>query len=410
MWYKLFAGFMVFGFSLNHILLMIGLFTLLGINFYGAWLAFNQQSFGVSDIKHITKTNNMVAVKNSNFSEKWAFVSVLSLIPFIGFTVKGQYASHKSIFLENNLKINLFCTFLICFLFMTHPNLAQLILLAYFIFIAFFGLLMIVQKQILDFSLAKIPTMQTIYIYFLAVLSYVGNYFTKKDFIPYTQVIENTKHTFVTKQTQRKSFVVSLRDPSLPVQISYIPYINLVGLIDYNSQNRFHIINGICITILSSLLWITGYNQLQVFVLFLVFFGWGYLKHKEYVFPFLYDVYTIFTKIWGKIFSKTKEVAENGQQVQEVRFQVYSNTNAPPAGIDHTPPTPSPVAAIPTARTQTGTPIPKMEIPAMDITQNPTPNTNIPPKNVFDQIGRPQPTPSNPTTPPPTQNTNIPPQ
>jgi|GEM_PF-1215617 len=416
-WHKWFASISVpfLGMHLNHLLLIAGLSVLMMINFYGAWQASQEQIFGIKDVTNLTKTSNIVAMRNSNFSEKGAFVSVLSLIPFLGFTVKGQYASHKSVFLENNLKVNLFATTLICILFISHPNLAQIFLLVYFIFIAFFGLLMIMSKQILDFSLKKIPTVQDMYVYIRTTLIYISNYFGKKDFISFSEVLENTKQTIVTESLGRKNIVSSLREPSLPVQIAYIPYINLIGMIDRNSQNRFHIINGLCITILSILLWLTGHYQFQIFVFFLVFFGWGYLKHKEYVFPFLYDIYAVFARIFGKLFGRTKDAVKLAGQVEEVRFQVHTPQNATPT--DSTPSTPAPtptIAPVPTARSQDGQPISKIQIPPIDTApQNP--------QNVFSQIGRPTetpPTPQNTTNPPetlppqPPQNTppTIPPQ
>jgi len=387
-WYKWFASIPILGFSLNHILLIAGLSVLLSINFYGAWLASQAQSFGIKDVANITKTNTMVAMKQSNFSEKGAFVSVLALVPLIGFTVKGQYASHKSVFLENNLKINLFATTLICLLFITHPNLAQIFLLAYFIFIAFFGLLMVTQKQILDFSLKKIPTMQDIYVFIRGTLIYIGNYFRKKAFLPFSQVLTETTQAIVTESAERKNITSALRDPSLPIQIAYIPYINLAGVFDMNSQNRFHVINGICITTLSALFWVMGYYQFQIFILFLVFFGWWYLKHKEYVFPFLYDIYAFFARIFGKLFGRTKDAVKMSKEVEEVRFQVQNPIS---------PQTPTPVssvAAVPTARMPSEGAIPKVEIPPMD---------GVPqkPENVFSQIGRPV---------SPQKEENIPPQ
>jgi len=399
-WHKLFASVSVpfLGLYLNHLLLIAGLSSLLAINFYGAFQASKEQVFGIKDVANITRTSTMVAMKESNFSEKWAFVSILALVPFLGFTVKGQYASHKSVFLENNLKINLLATTIICILYITHPNLAQICLLGYFIFIAFFGLLMVTQKQILDFSLRKIPTMQDIYVFSRGSLSYVGNYFRKKEFLPFKQVLENTKQTVATESVGRKNIVSTLRDPSLPVQIAYIPYINLIGLLDMPSQNRFHVINGLCITILSALLWLTGYYQFQVFVLFLVLFGWGYLKHKEYVFPFLYDIYAVFARLVSTLFGHTKDAVKMAGEVEEVRFQVQT----PPVQ----PQTP-PVASVPTARSQDGQPMPAINIPPMSVWEN-TPK----PANVFSQIGRPVPPQkgnNTPPQPPPTPPQNIPP-
>lgn len=310
-------------FYLNHVLASIIFLWLFWWILYGAYKASIGDDFWIKEIGTMTKTDTIVQIKNSNLNEQWILTIILSLIPFLGFVLKWRFYNYKSPIIENNIKINLIATVIISFTFTQgYENIGFLLLLWYLIFIWFYSILLIWKQNIISFDVSKIPTLEEIYFYVLAFIKYLKNYFWNKSFTGLQELIKKEKENYNAILQQDKTILEALPDEKLNKIIAYIPYLNVLSLIDMYSKNRNHIINGLLITIVSSILFLLGQAQYQIFLIILVFFGVWYTKKREYRFPFLFDIYMWFAFIFGKIFSSGKKAINLQKEVKEVSFEI----------------------------------------------------------------------------------------
>lgn len=313
------------GYGLNHILAALIFLGLFGWLLYGVSKANNGDDFSIWDMAAMSKTDKLVELKNSNLNEQWILTIILSLVPFVGFTLKGKFKNYKSPILENNLKLNLIITFIISLFFVfSYENIGLLFVLFYTIFIVFYSILLISKGNLIQLNLEKIPTAEEVYVNSICFIQYLKWYFSSKWFIPFATLKENQKNIFSEQDKNNKEYLETLKEPKLSKYIAYIPYVNIISLIDFHSKNKFHIANGLLITLVSWILWFFGYHQYQTLLLFLVCFGFWYTKMIEYRFPILFDVYDIVRHIGWKIFSSGKKIREKQQEVQEISF---SNTD-----------------------------------------------------------------------------------
>lgn len=327
----------IFWFHLNHIL-ALGIFLwLFWWILYGVYQAHLWGEFAIEDMKNITKTKNLITLKESQLNEQGKLTLILALIPFLWFTLRGKFYNYKSPIIENNIKINVLFTLWVIFIFMTgYEDIGYLLLLGYFIFIWFYALLIIIKENILTFWVQKVPSFEMIYLYTKTFFQYIKRYFSERKFVWFQTLFEEQKHIFLDKQAQRMLLSQEQRDSKLPFFLIYIPYINLISIYDIKSKYKFHIINGLTITFLSILLFTLWWNRVQIFLLFLMCFGFGYQKNTAYVFPILYDIYEVGEKWFHKIFSWGKQFYKLQTSSQEVTFEVESSLKQPASTHDET--------------------------------------------------------------------------
>lgn len=315
--------FSFYWFYLNHVLASIIFIWLFWWILYWIKKAYSWDDFSISDMSNMTKTDKIVEIKNSDLNEEWVLTIILSLIPFLWFVIKWKFTNYKSPIIENNIKLNLIITFIISLLFaIWDENLGLFFWLFYLIFIWFYSILIISRQNIISLNLNKIPTFWEIYLYFLSIYEYLKNYFTNKKFISLNELIKNKKLEIETKEEQEKEVLNNLKEEKLNSFLAYIPYLNIIKLIDIKSKNKNHIINWLILTFLSIILVLLKYNNYQIFIVFLIFFGIWYLKNPNYKFPFLFDIYQVFANIFNKFFSWSKKAIELQKEVQEVSFKI----------------------------------------------------------------------------------------
>jgi hypothetical protein len=124
-----------------------------------------------------------------------------------------------------------------------NENIALLFVLLYTIFVVFYSILVITRKNLIILNLEKIKTFEEIYIFSRSFVKYLINYFLSKKFISLSELIEFEKNFLIEKNKKDKDILERLNENKLPKYISYIPYLNIISLIDINSKNRFHVIN-----------------------------------------------------------------------------------------------------------------------------------------------------------------------
>lgn len=321
--FSLFSGIFILWFSLNHIIASIIFILLFWLLLYGVSKANSWSDFSINDMSNMTKVNKIIEIKSSNLNEAWILTIILSLIPFIWFYIKAKFSSYKSVIIENNTKLNLIITLVICLFFsFWYENLWLLFWLFYLIFIWFYSILLITKQSLLSLNLSKIPTFNEIYIYFLSIINYLKNYFSGKKFVWIKEILKIKQNEIEKTFQENKEKLEKLKDSKINIFLSYIPYLNLICLFQINSKNKFHIINGLIITILSIILVVLKYNNFQIFLVFLIFFGIWYSKKIEYKFPFLFDIYEMCAFIFSKIFFIWKKAVKMQKEEKEVIFKV----------------------------------------------------------------------------------------
>ncbi len=320
--YWFLGNFMILGYTLNNIFAPIIFLWLFWWLIFWTYKASLWKNFEVKDMAEMTKTSNIFELKQSNLNEQWILTTILSLIPFIWFTIKWKFYNYKSPLLENNLKLNLLLTSFVFIVFLLwFKNLWILFLLWLIIFLVFYSILLIINKNIISINLDKIPTFEEFIVKSISFFKYLKSYFTNKNFTP----IATFEKEIIQKNTELKNKktyeVLTLNEPKLKPYMYYIPYLNLISVIDYNSKYKYHIKNGLSITFLSIIM-IPFWNDIQFFNWFLIFFGLWYLKDLSYSFPILWGIYNFFEKIIFKIFFIWEKVQKTSKKVEEVSFKL----------------------------------------------------------------------------------------
>jgi len=125
-------------------------------------------------------------------------------------------------------------------------------------------------------------------------------YFGGKDFTELKTIMTQVKKE--TEQDEKKNFELlkNLKDTQLPKKLIYIPFFALLYLPQLQSKHKIHIKNSLGISLLIALSWcVFGIdNMLQIFAVFPISYGIGYINRIGYKMPFIYDIYEIiFEKI-----------------------------------------------------------------------------------------------------------------
>ncbi len=255
--------------------------------------------------------------QNWNIEEKEKLNIVLSKIPFIWFFIYPKQKNNEII--ENNTKLNLIFTTIYLFLFIYwNPNLANLLLLVYIIFIVFTAINLFTQDKVINIKLNELPFPKQKINYLRALKIYLWNYFSsKKDFIAFSEILKKVKENEKQKEINFNESIKDLKEFKLPKFIIYIPVLNFISLFNYNIKQKNHIINGILLSILFIIIWLTkwifSYYQLLLLLPLSFWLAQLYAWNYFYKIPFLYDFYELFT--FTK--SKTKEAVETLKEKQK---------------------------------------------------------------------------------------------
>ncbi len=173
----------IFNFNINYILAS-SIFIFLFVNLlYWIYKASKKQTFKISEIFYITKTEKIVDINwDWIVDEKDKLTLILSYIPFIWYIVNWSHYKEKNII--NIIKLNVLITFIISLIYISwNKNIVWLLLLFYIIFSVFSSINIIIRNNIIWLNLDFIPTFTELLIIIKAFIKYLFNYFTKKEFI-----------------------------------------------------------------------------------------------------------------------------------------------------------------------------------------------------------------------------------
>ncbi len=315
--YKFLANIVLFDFNINIILHNILFLVLLAPLIFGIFKASTWKELSIKQIWSFAKIDKIYDVKSTNLDEKEILYTIFSLIPVLGFLAKWQKTSK---IIENNIKLNLISSvFLTIIMLFWYENIFLLLLLAYIIFIVFFGVFL-VKENIIIFNLEFIPTIEELYYKIWWFNKYILNFLLKKEFkdlntttIDFYKNIKNKYSLSDSKLSQEIN--------KIPTFFYYLPIINLLGIIDIKSKYKNHIINWFLITLISILCYFI-YSKLLIFVLFICLFWYSEIQNITYRIPFLFDIYNIFENIFNSIKNFFSKFYKKRGEITEVTLKI----------------------------------------------------------------------------------------
>ena len=344
---SVFSSFSLYNIQLNNIIASSLSIFLLFILIYWIYKAKSKSTFNIWEIIKILRydshslnewEHNIIDINWDNkFDEKDKLTIIISYIPFIWYFNFAKYRKNETI--QNATKLNLIISIIITLLYISwHSNLANLLSLIYIIFITFIWINLFTNENLININLKMIPSPEKKYIIIISIFKYLKSYFKDENLKTLKEVINEVKKDKQEIELKNEENLNTLENSSwkkyykdliLPKFLIYIPFINLIFLFFKKSKYKFHIINGLILTILIIINIITysyfniRYNLNILFLFPIIFWIW-YLKERiAYKMPFIYDFYDFFTLI----FWKTKDFNKKYNKTIEVNLKVWEKEN-----------------------------------------------------------------------------------
>lgn len=323
--YKLFSNITVpfISHPLSDTLATIFFLILFWFLLFGCFRAKHHQNFWKAEMAQITSSEWLIEMKNTSLNEEGKVTFILSYFPFIGYALSSKLASFNNQVLISNVKINFLFTFVnVVLLILWYGNLVSFLFLWYLIGAVFLSLYLFTQEKIFIIHTSKIPSIWEIYVHMKAVLKYFHTYFSKTNFIPYKDLFETQKEIEKSTKIHLEESIKDKKTGKIPFFLYYIPFINLIWLIDISSKYKYHVQNGLILTILSSLLWIWDMNHLQIFLLFPIAYALGAKTDFSYRFVFLKDVFDASIFLIKKVFFIGKKTRSLQDEVTQKTYNI----------------------------------------------------------------------------------------
>lgn len=310
-------------YNLNHLIAAIIFLFLFFVLLYWVYKASKSETFSTKELQKATKTENFVEMKKSNLNEQWKLTMILSYIPFVWYYIYAKFYNYKSPIIVNNVKLNFLITnFVVLVNMFWHWNLANLFVLFYAIFTIFLSVLVVINENIFSINLTKIPTFTESKIYLISTFKYLKNYFLWKKFVWFNQIFIECENNILAENKEEREYLSTLKEMKLPKYLIYIPYLNLITLLEIKSKYKVHIINWLLITLIS-ILFIFIWNKYQILLLLPIISWLWFLKIIEYKIPFIYDIYEIFIKTKKIIFRTWKKIKEKQEKIEEISYKIW---------------------------------------------------------------------------------------
>jgi hypothetical protein len=290
---------------------------------YWIYKASQEKSFQVWELMKIWKMDKIIDINwDWKLDEKDKLTLILSYIPFIWYITQWKYFNNY--FIKSIIKFNLIISVLISVIYIFwNTNITLLFILFYLIFSVFSSINIIVRDKIVWINLPFIPNIWEILSYFKIFILYLKNYFWNKTFIWFKEVKNNYIIKIKNTEIKNQEIIKKLNNSKFPNFLIYLPFINLFWIFFLKSNKKFHIINGIMITIffiifavLNSFNYIP--NSSYILLLFPIFFWLWYINSRPaYKIPIIFDLFELLISI-KSIFIKTKK------DIQEKKEEEHS--------------------------------------------------------------------------------------
>ncbi len=292
--------FALFGFAIGSIIAS-GLFLMLfWFLLYGIYQAHHGKVFTTGDMIHISKTWNIIDIqKNVKISEQDTVHIILSYIPFIWYSSYFQLSKNTQI--KNIVFINLMSSSIITLFFVLGAqNVALFFGLIYILFVAFSIVTLVGKHELIVPQLSFIPSPEQKYIWTRTAIEYFRKYFSKnKKFEAIQDIYNKNIKLYNSEEENRNQKMKKRADINIPRFLIYVPVINILTIFSLKTRYKYHIINGLVITLLciiwSMVIWYSHFVFLVA--LFPASFGIWYLPRLWYQMPYIYDLYHMTSQI-----------------------------------------------------------------------------------------------------------------
>ncbi len=316
--FKIGSGVFVFGFSLNNIIASSLFIFLFAILMYGMYRAYKWQTFTISEMMTLTKTESFVQIdEDKQLTDENKFAIIVSYIPFIGYLAYGKHLRNEQI--QDIVFVNLICTSIIAaFYVLWAGNVSMFLSLLYAIFAAFCVVTLLAKDEVIHLNIEIVPTPTEKYLLQKSILSCTYKHIQWKKFTSIKDTYEAKKIKYIADEKIRAQEQADKKDISLPKALIYIPIANFITLGFWKSRYHYHIINGFVVNLLFIVLWaVFGFEHLvPLLTLFPITFGIGYLDRLGYQMPYIYGIYSFFAGIvswFSHLFTRWREIQKTTQ-------------------------------------------------------------------------------------------------
>ena len=227
------------GYSIDQIIAITIFFILTWLLILWAIKANSWKEFKLWEDLNLYKKNEAFKLNSEkNINENDKLNIILSKVPFVWFFIYAKDINNKII--QNNTKLNLIITLIILGLYIFwNPNLANLLLLVYIIFIVFSTINLFTQNRLINFNLEKMPSLNVLIIYLKTIIKYLWNYFSnKKEFKEFFVIFNEIKEKQKERNKQELENLSKLNNLKLPKIIIYIPLLNFISLFNYKTKEK----------------------------------------------------------------------------------------------------------------------------------------------------------------------------
>ncbi len=306
----------ILNYSINYILAS-SIFTILFVALlYWIYKANQSQIFKIWDLLTIWKTEKIVDIDwNNKLDEKDKLTLILSQIPFVWYIINGQYYHQESV--KNIIFLNMIVTVFISLVYILgYTNVALLFMLFYIIFAVFSSINILMNDTIFALKLDFIPTPEEKITLVKSFFKYLQNYASKKEFIWIKQLKDVQQAKRKDEEAFNEKILTDKKDISFSKPLIYIPIINIFTINFLDSEQLFHIVNWLIITLLFIITLVFNYfhifpNTFALLFLFpITFWIWYINSRPAYKMPFVYEVYETIIKALN-IFKKSKETIKS---------------------------------------------------------------------------------------------------
>lgn len=306
----------LFWINLNIILASVSCIVLLFILVFWMYRAQKAKDFRIWEFLTIFKVNKIQASQSHHeLEEREKMNFIVAHIPFIGFVNYAKNSDKE--YIQDATKLNLLITVLfIIFYGFGYVNFSHVLLLIYTIYIVFVGLNIFSTHNVFTLNLKFIPAPEKKYFISLALGSYIKDYFSSKSLQSFDYYYNFHTQKALTEAKQNYHDIQELKSVAFFPGMIYVPIVNLICVFQKNKMQKFHIINGIILSlmtiVLSLIIYVTSLSEIFILLLMIAYcYAYGYLKYNPvYKMPYVYMFYTFWKKVLGKSkkFNKTYNV------------------------------------------------------------------------------------------------------
>ena len=314
MGYNFFGWIRIWDYSLNSIITaLLLLFIFLGI-LYGMYMAHRWKRVTLWEIfgKIWVPQSMMQSNQSSEIHEETYPILILSHVPFIWYLLYGRNKSLPHI--RDIVMLNFIVTLMSCFFFVTwYYSIASLLMLGYIIYSVALCISLVMNGHIKTINLDVIPGAEKKYIIQKSVFTYIAQTLKHHKTETLSHIIEQKSSQRRAQEMSDLEAVKKLPKSKLPTAIFYIPFVNIAWVTSSHTREKFHLRNGLVLTLLTLLLIFIFWRNLDIllFIAFPVFFGIGYAERKAYRMPYVYDIYLLYAwfihGLW-RVFHRTREL------------------------------------------------------------------------------------------------------